>query len=182
MKQEQDILKELKELNSTLATLPKTMPYEIPVGYFDGLAQNITQLATADVTLTKDIPFATPDGYFDNLPEQILQAAKADRETITTEPKPKSRSIWLNVRWAAAAMLILSISIGSYRILNPGTISIQEQLDEIPEAAILAYVQDNIDEFDIDYIITNIESTNTIQTVNIQDEAIEDYLESSGWQ
>ncbi|MCB0697690.1 MAG: hypothetical protein KDC07_10015 [Chitinophagaceae bacterium] len=183
MEREQDILNELKDLNSTLASYPKGMPYQVPAGYFDGLAADIYHLASAGVELTKEIPFNVPVGYFDTLPQQTLNAAKKADAAASTATTPR-KSIWLNVRWAAAAMLILSISIGSYRMLNPQTISIQQQLNEIPDEAIMAYVQDHIDEFDTEYIINNLDGNTTLQTQagNLKDETIEDYLENSGWQ
>jgi len=182
MEREQDILKELKKLNSPLAVFPRTMPYIVPDAYFDNLPTLVARYVLADTPLTKDMPLAVPDGYFDALPQQLLQAVKNDEAPAKEESK--NRSVWLNARWAAAAMLIIFIGLGSYRILTPETLTIQQQLEEIPEAAILAYVQDNIDEFDTEYIVNNLDNANTIQTQaeNLNDETIEYYLENSGWQ
>ncbi len=181
MEQQQDILQELKELNSPLAEFPRTMPYRLPDAYFDNLPAQVAQYVLADVPLTRDMPHGIPEGYFDALPQQLLQAAKSNETTIK---QTKGRNIWLNARWAAAAMLILFIGLGSYRVLTPQTLTIQQQLEEIPETAILAYVQDNIDDFDTEYIVSNMDNANTIQTQaeNLNDETIEYYLENSGWQ
>lgn len=174
----QDILQELKELNSSLGELPKAMPYELPEGYFDGFVADITaKVSTQQELMNKHVPFTVPDEYFDNLPGQILQS-------VQQPVAKKTRSIWLNLRWAAAAVLVLAIGLGSYRILNPATRSIEQQLSAIPNAELLAYVHDNIDEFETDIIISNMNNVQLInaQTGNINNEAIEDYLEEEGWQ
>jgi len=40
-----DIIQELRELDSQLAAIPRTMPYEVPVGYFEGLADVVLSIA-----------------------------------------------------------------------------------------------------------------------------------------
>lgn len=178
MASEHDILQELKDLNSSLGELPRAMPYELPAGYFEGFAAAITvKVSARHELMNKDVPFTVPHGYFDNLPGQILQSVQ--------EPAAqKTRSIWLNLRWAAAAVLVLAIGLGSYRVLNPATLSIEQQLSAIPNAELLAYVHDNIDEFETDIIISNMNNVHLInpQTGNINNNAIEDYLEEEGWQ
>ncbi len=68
--------------------------------------------------LPKEVPFSTPAGYFESLPSQILAAAKAAE--IPTAPKtiplPRRNIFALSaVRWAAAAVLVVGISVASYQ-------------------------------------------------------------------
>lgn len=180
MNGEQDILNELQQLNSPLVAYPRTMPYALPDGYFEDVVTQLNSTIAKDAqVLNRDMPFSLPDGYFEKLPSTLLQAAKA---TPVATPK-QSRTMWLGVRWAAAAMLIIAIGFGSYRVLTPETQSIEQQLNNIPDAELMAYVQENIDDFETDNIITHINNTGISNATNqLNSSDIELYLQETGWQ
>lgn len=180
MNSEQDILNELQQLNSPLAVYPRTMPYALPEGYFEDVVAQLNTTIAADMqVLNRDMPFSLPDGYFEKLPDTLLQAAK---ETPAATPK-QSSTMWLGVRWAAAAMLVIAIGFGSYRALTPETQSIEQQLNNIPDAELMAYVQENIDDFETDNIITHINNTGISNATNaLNSSDIELYLQETGWQ
>lgn len=170
-----DILTELQEWDSPLARYPRTMPYALPHNYFAMVEEQLLAGINDAPLYPASMPYDLPQGYFEKLPGQILQAARQQatpQQVITTRNKT-----WPFIRWAAAATLIIAIGLGSYRIFTPQP-TIQQQLDEIPYEDILAYVQDNIEEYETDNIINNFDNGNTVNlpagTVNQQ--AIEYYL------
>lgn len=72
------ITTELKELSSHLPGQPPRMPYAVPTGYFEGLAeqvltrirreearQELHELSPLLSGLSREVPYSTPYGYFD---------------------------------------------------------------------------------------------------------------------
>lgn len=179
MNREQDILKELQELNSPLADISRAMPYEMPQGYFQQLPEKVYAEATrpgnGQELTGRAMPYDVPEDYFDKLPDNILAAAKAE----TAPPKRTSRSIWLNLRWAAAAVLILGLGIGTFKTMSPGRPGIEEQLNAIPDEAIFAYVNDHIDEFDADMIESHLDAESYADPSDVNDEVIEYYINTT---
>lgn len=177
MASEQEILKELQELNSPLATYSRAMPYALPAGYFKDVEQQL--IATVTNTThgsSTAMPFALPAEYFEKLPGQLLQAAKS---SAVQEPVKKAgnRRIWLGARWAAAAMLVVAIGLSTFRMFTPEP-TIEQQLDEIPYNDILAYVQDNIDEYETDNMINYLgDDAVTLPAGSVNTDAIEYYLQ-----
>ncbi len=99
MTQKDHILKELLELKSELAAIGRENIFQVPAGYFDGLAAEILKKirtkesgnegGMADFVLatdhSKQTPYSTPAGYFNNLPEQILKRIKAAESDDSTD-------------------------------------------------------------------------------------------------
>ncbi len=86
-----DIIQELRELNSILADMPRTMPYEVPAGYFDALSGAILQAADGNehhepaLHLPKLMPYELPAGYFDALADSVLAQVKEPALPFTKE-------------------------------------------------------------------------------------------------
>jgi hypothetical protein len=96
-----NILQELNELESSLATLPVQKTYSVPDGYFEGLAQQVLnrvramEAGTAGEELaylspvlkdiSKEIPYTVPAGYFDQLSERMLDVIKDTSQTPAEE-------------------------------------------------------------------------------------------------
>ncbi len=212
MKEVNDIVNELRELQSPLADMPRTMPYAVPEGYFALLEESIKTgisgatdyrlaiqdkatpyevperyfatlpqniLAAIHTGSSREMPYAAPEGYFDQLPLQMLEAAKADgnrKKTIQL-----GGTIWKNIRWAAAAAIIIGIGFGSYKMLQPAEpVSTEAQLAKIPGSTINDYIQANIDDFDADMLATNINST-TPTAAQLPEDEIVNYLNETGW-
>lgn len=215
MKENNDILQELSDMNSPLAGISRSMPYVLPDDYFDSLPANImagirldaiskampyvvpekyfvsfeAELAkrineTEEGSLPKTImPFTAPAGYFDTLPQQILSKVKASQ-------KPGAKTIaigteiWRQIRWAAAAILLLGIGIGSFKIfVKPQPLSPETALSQVSKSEVSLFVEQNIDDFDADMLAGNM-SAGDIQalTKQLNDEDIQQYLDDTGWE
>jgi hypothetical protein len=216
METRNDILDELRSWQSPLADMPRTIPFAVPEGYFEGLDKQVMANISADIgspipvpknmpydvpqgyfenlpaqmlalageepqlSLPKTMPFEVPQGYFESLPQHILEEARKTGKTTKVIPIPLGKKIGRSIRWAAAAVLLLTISIGSYRMLNPAiTLNPEQKLAQLPENEISEYIVQNIDEFDMDLLENNIASANSIQSLS--DEDIIDYLDETGW-
>jgi hypothetical protein len=92
MKQPNDIIKELKEMGSPLADMPRIMPYSVPEGYFSSLDSQIKSLMAAldnepfFAIDAKEMPYDIPAGYFDTLPEKMLFGA-LESDQVADLPK-----------------------------------------------------------------------------------------------
>ncbi len=71
-----DIVKELEELNSPLAHMPRVMPFQLPGDYFTTFAQQLEDAISyedePELNLPKELPFALPEGYFEGLAASIM--------------------------------------------------------------------------------------------------------------
>lgn len=92
MERRNEISDELVSLGSSLAAMPRTMPYIVPGNYFDtlcsDLVQNIHSLQYNDPTLLsiKDNPYSVPQHYFEQLPAQILAHVNENSDSLKTNP------------------------------------------------------------------------------------------------
>ena len=156
----------------------KDMPFYLPQGYFNDFPARMAALAKISEDADKANPFAVPEGYFEQLPMQMLKAAKGSE-------KKKTKIIPLvklgrTVRWAAAAILVIAIGIGSFRWFNQQeTTDVNAALAAIPKEDISKYVEQNIVDFDMERLENTIASTNALQSVS--DEDIIQYLDETGW-
>ena len=126
-----EVFRELNDLNSPLAAMPRGMPYAHPEGYFERLADDAVRAAKmTDV----------PAGYFPGLPQTMLAAAKR-ADGFEESPLPKTRLIALPIRrWAAAAILLVSISIGGALLFNSPAAAPEEAIASLPPDAVQEYV------------------------------------------
>jgi hypothetical protein len=101
MTQRDTILQELQELKSSLADAGFQNVYQVPAGYFDGLADEILKRARALEattakeelenlspllsTISKKMPHSVPVGYFDTLEKKLEQAISTDSEQTAKE-------------------------------------------------------------------------------------------------
>lgn len=165
----------------------KKIPFEVPEGYFEQLQTNVLQQVQHDA-LTGALPkinvFTAPEGYFDTLPAQVLAQVQA----ADTPAVKRTRIIsWQNLRWAAAAVLVLGLGFGSVKMLWPDTHK-DATLAKVPATAIQAYVQQNIDEFDSELIENNIASNITLHSQSggmlnaVDKDDIIQYLNENGWE
>lgn len=100
-----DILTELKELDSSLARLALVNPYQVPAGYFDGFASGMlnrvkamdTMDAREELSLLSSIvndidrkmPFAVPANYFTGLEKRLMDgvlASESEEDLETLSP------------------------------------------------------------------------------------------------
>lgn len=102
----EEINNELKILNSSLAGSKVGIPYNIPDGYFLGLAHKVLKADETDDTNSlpplKAMPYQVPPKYFDEIVNQVINKAAPQ----------KRKGLLLSfgtIRWAAAAMLLLMV-------------------------------------------------------------------------
>lgn len=161
----------------------KNMPYALPSGYFNNLTNDILAAATAGdiaAALPKDIPLRAPAGYFEALPGDMLAAAKAsDIQQKETKVIPlTSRHIFRQLRWAAAALLVIGIGFGSYRtFFHTQPDKTESMLAAVPNNDIHEYLQHIYNKVDIDRIV----SSNDINNLQLENKDIEQYLDETGW-
>ncbi len=82
------ILNELKELSPAVAAINRQLPYQVPAGYFDTLADTISARIASGASLletVKENPYQAPKGYFDLLAATILNRIKATEAGSPTE-------------------------------------------------------------------------------------------------
>ena len=111
MTQRHNILEELRELGSSLATTAPENPFVVPDGYFESLVpeilgkiraldsedaqKEIEILSPLLAGLKKEMPLRVPAGYFDGAPKQPVKEARV----VSMNPRK-----WF--RYAAAVVVI----------------------------------------------------------------------------
>lgn len=78
-------MNELAGISPTLAgaEIQPVTPYQVPTGYFEGLAEQILARVKAEalppvLEAAKENPYSVPQGYFEKLPELILNRVRAE--------------------------------------------------------------------------------------------------------
>ncbi|MFI5130132.1 MAG: hypothetical protein ACHQFX_09085 [Chitinophagales bacterium] len=101
MTQRDNILQELRELQSSLADAGAQNVYQVPGGYFDGLAEQVLNrikaLNTEDAAeelnylspllsgISKQMPYSVPAGFFDGLAESVIASVNTEAQTPAEE-------------------------------------------------------------------------------------------------
>jgi hypothetical protein len=112
MTRKDNILQELNELNSTLATITPQNPYTVPVGYFDGLTARVLNrikameainaveelgyLSPALSSISKQLPYSVPQGYFEGLAKKAIQSISESSDYQTANEEMETLSPLLN--------------------------------------------------------------------------------------
>jgi hypothetical protein len=125
--------------------------------------------------------------YFDAMADSILS-----QQASKIVPLYKKPLVWISSA-AAAAIIAITIQLSTS---TEESLSLQAALNEIPHETILAYVTENIDDYEIDEIAeiipegniqeievfqpATIESTTNLSFDNISNEEIMDYLFEEG--
>ena len=174
-------------LSNTITTLEekeqhpgwsKKMPFALPDGYFGGLPAEIATAASFSA-LPKTMPLSAPAGYFEHLPARMLQAAKAVDEPVTKGRTIalKGSALFRQIRWAAAAVLVVGLGIGSYQFYTQNRQPASENLlASVPSNDIREYVQRTY-RMDAEKVVSN-EQINDLQLDN---KDIIQYLNETGW-
>ncbi|MBI5859108.1 MAG: hypothetical protein HZB42_15850 [Sphingobacteriales bacterium] len=108
MAQNNNILQELIELNSSLAKFPSQNIYSTPEGYFEGLASQVlnriktmqTVSASDEISflspllsnISREMPYSVPAGYFDLLQEKLMAAVRESSDHQTAKEELESIS------------------------------------------------------------------------------------------
>jgi hypothetical protein len=182
MQKNNEILKELEQLQSSLAKMPRVMPYAVPENYFSSLPEQVLAQALDSETsavLPKAVPFEVPKGYFDSLPDQLLKAAKSSEEKPKTKVISLGETIWKKTRFAAAAIVLLALGTGIFQLSDRQN-SFEHKLAQLPVEAVSEYVEQNADGFEVP---VESSAANTSVSLNqLTEEEINAYLDETGWQ
>lgn len=188
-----DHILSLRAVENGLLPQAVSMPFSVPENYFEKNPDIIMNRIEADMLagLPKANPFAMPEHYFDTLSANVMAAIQNETENAPIEYKPiRSRKInfWGSIRWAAAAMLISSIGIGSYKMIYPSRPSTERRISRISTDTIGAFVQANLDEFDADMLENDVVAVKAAhqdeyhsQINRIDKNEIIQYLNETGW-
>lgn len=172
-----DIQVELKEMNSTLAQLPKEIPFDVPNNYFNDITNNIVEMVLANDFIEQQSanPYTVPEQYFSAFPQKINQKIK---EETTVTPTLFSLYPLLKPMQVAAAILIIIIGGFSFLHVPKNSISFQQQLKNIPDEVVREYVAQNDDE----NLYNNFSVNSTYSFNKLSEEEISQFLEEQGWQ
>lgn len=174
-----------EHIDDEIMGISKDMPYQLPELYFTTLTEVIiTGIKNADLIASpaKPMPFEVNTTYFNDLPTRILTAAK-------NNDKAKTKIIPINpvhrtLRWAAAAVLLLSVSICSYHFLanramqDPDTVLANVSKNDIND-----YIDLHTDYFNP---LAN-DNNNDVPKLDLQvsqfdNDDIVHYLNETGWE
>lgn len=210
MEVKNEILDELLEMHSSLAGAPRAMPFPVPDRYFETFAANI--FTVVDNAAPQEQVYSLPPAYFDTLSAAIMTAIRAE-EAAASFPKGHPHHVppgyfealpghavktvreevsktgavllpWRQaIRWTAAAVLVIGISLGSYKMLYKKPVDPQKALASLPEGAIHDYVAQNVDDFDSELIFNSLGNDKVIKSVdNLEEQEIIQYLNENGWE
>ena len=161
----------------------KQLLYSVPPGYFEKLASEIISssvITTASERSPAPMPFDIPSKYFESFPEKVLLAAKANEPAKKESGKIplKQHNIFTRVRWAAAAIILICISSGSYITFfnNNQPANSEKILASVPESDIQEYLQSTY-LVDMNRVMTN----NDISNMELDNKDIVQYLNETGW-
>jgi hypothetical protein len=112
MTQRDNILQELRELESSLANSSPSTGYRVPGGYFEGLASQIMSrikaLEAADASgelevlspllgsISRKTPYQAPEGYFDGLEKKLLEGVLHSETSQSADEELESLSSLLS--------------------------------------------------------------------------------------
>lgn len=171
----EEINKELSELGSSLAGNKVAVPFAVPEGYFDMAPEKAAEIMgthTAEAVIpASQHPYSVPEGYFDALPGKVLQKVGSHKRRGGTFS-------FAQLRWAAAAILLLIAGAGIWAALSNNTAG--------PANTLLADVGDR----DIqEYLVQSgaeaeVEMGNAVaaEQVNVDARDIITYLDETGWE
>jgi hypothetical protein len=161
----------------------KRMPYLAPHGYFDQFAASLMDAVSVETILAglpKGGTYTVPTGYFDKLAAQLLAVAK-NAEPVKKETKQLSlrpKTLFVPTRWAAAAVMLICITLGSYiTFFSPSKSGVPEKmLAAVPSTDIRDYFQRTyrLDPADI------VGSTD-LNNIQLDKKDIVRYLNENGW-
>jgi len=90
MQARNEILEELRLLSTTVSTISRENPYQVPAGYFDGFPAQVLSL-TGEVPFfagpkDKPLTFSVPEGYFEGFAQNLMDRIKAGASQSMGQP------------------------------------------------------------------------------------------------
>lgn len=176
--------KTLAQLNPTTA-LPQgiKVPYEVPEGYFQQLPETLWHL-NRSIEHSPDAASEAnlPEGYFEQLPQRLYQfVQEQEQKTRVTF----SWGVFKKIRLAAAALLLLSLSLGGFHYwqqYSSADASANRRLSKVNPEEIANYVDQHLDEFEnenLESFTTTLNPDYDTKMSQIDAASIEEYLNST---
>lgn len=153
------------------STLGNKNPFTTPENYFENIEEDFaTKLATND--FPKKNPFKVSEGYFDHLEDTIFSKIEAERKHVNLISL--QQKLIKGIPFAAAAAILLFIGFNSFQFNLKETMT----LDSLSESDLEYWLDSNtLHESDIATVLEDdIIGENTFYFSEIEDESIEDYL------
>lgn len=175
----------------------KNIPFEAPgPAYFEHFAAGViarTQSTEQEhllEELPKTVPFsAVPAGYFEQFSDNLLKHIQQET-TVQAAPVKKRIPLFHNWQLAASVALIIFSGLGILQLNNNkvpvaalASANRQVNFTGISKDAISEYIDQNIDEFDTELIVSSFTESGTqiIPELNVSNTEIENYLDEDGW-
>ncbi len=157
---------ELEQMGSTLAGMPRGMPYALPEGYFAAMDERMMNVATGTLIPQAELPYEVPVGYFETLPDVItIKATKAtNRGTLQLG--------WL--RMVAAAVVLLMVGVGAWILLERNTTTPDRLLARVNEREIREYLA-------VPETVSG-SAEAFVQQAKVGPDDIVTYLDETGWE
>lgn len=151
----------------------KQSGFSVSSDYFDDVAQNIDAKILLE-NFDKKTAFKVPDNYFDCLDNEILNAVSPAKKT-TKIVSFKDRFLKV-IPYAAAASILLFVGLNTF-IFNSDK---EFTFDSISDADIEFWLEENsVSTIEVATILSDeILDVNSFTFTNINDEHIEDYINS----
>ncbi|HTN19489.1 MAG TPA: hypothetical protein VL125_03395 [Pelobium sp.] len=180
---------ELEKEGPFLAKLSRENSFKTPEGYFENLPEQVLSQIKLDKLAGNETHFKVPVDYFENLGHKIqsevyLDSIKTENDgfnvpanyfsdsqksiqnSVNIKPKT-SKVIGLHfIRYAAAACILLTTSLGIYFNVKNET-SLDSQLSKIPAKEIESYLNQHTDGNDLPMLIDNIDENLSIDDFNV---------------
>lgn len=147
MTQKDNILQELKELQSPLAEMIRENAYRVPAGYFEELADQVLRRVKAmDAVNAKEelsylspvlvsVPRAAlnfvPAGYFDTLADQVLNRIKEAESNDESSLSPLLNSISKKMPYTVPAGYFDDLAETALSVIKYDEQSAEEELEEL---------------------------------------------------
>lgn len=198
---------DLKDLAPTLAAMGKANPFSVPEHYFDELQEHLS--SRIGLEQISDGGFIIPDAYFENLPSQIegrifLETIKEQNtsggfevplgyfeglsNTISSrvgESKSPAKVVKIRswVQYAAAACITVAIGSGIFlnNFYSQSKVT-QRAISEIPDEAIVNYLQLHSDAADTPVILEHLDGNgNNLPSISddVSEEELQQYLNNT---
>lgn len=169
-KNTENMIEELLELAPTLASLHKKSNLSVPQNYFEDVEEQIiSQLNLMKFDNTPQVP----QGYLDQLESDVVNwALKHEKKQVSTI---KSFNFSRFNKWMYAAAAIFTLAICAVAAFNIQIKkSVTTEFANIEQEQYFDYIQNNIDDFDINSLIENdlIEESD-LSLIVYEDESLE---------
>jgi len=126
---------EILELSPLLAGISRTLPYAIPVDYFQSNIEGLKAVISEDEEsivlsfIEKEMPYEVPAGYFANVPEQVLDKVNSRAKVI-----PLTKRKWMQMAVAATIIGVMAVS-GFFYFNNRGSGATSDPVTAVKKAS-----------------------------------------------